>query len=407
MAITNTHEIDIISQIRLPDGKTYEIHDPNAIHDVSDLGLAAALVFKGTENAYENLPTTGNKTGDVRLITGGKYAGAEFVWDGYTWEMLGSVHDAASSTHTHNVTVTGTNSSSTVTGSVVVPTVTATTRYIGASAGTPTLSKTKVLGANTSFSITGGTAATTKLKATASGVAVAGDGTASAITGFDEHTTANVINSLTKDTITSASSSDVTIPNVTDNTAVTASKVSVTAGTAPSWSASVSGGVLSFSFTAGTTPSTVTATDVSASKVTLGTAITASKVTTSEKQVVIGGTYKNVIEELGNPYTTDVLTGVKVTAQPSVTLDSGTSGDVTVATGVSAISVSTMGDTVEAVTNVTPGSISMSLNPTETQGSQSIVSGVSIGSTTVALQNGTAAAQTWTQNSGVTGTPKN
>lgn len=405
MAITNTHETDIISQIRLPDGKTYEIHDPNAIHDVSDLDLAQALVFKGTVQGYDFLPTTGNKTGDVYISTGGD--GKEWVWDGAGWCTLGNIHDAASSTHTHNVTVTGTNSSSAVTGSVVVPTVTATTGYIGASAGTPKLDKATVLGVNAEFSVKGGTATTTKLKATASGVAVAGDGTASAITGFDEHTTANVINSLTKDTIASASSTDVTIPNVTGNTAVTASKVSVTAGTAPSWSASVSGGVLSFSFTAGTTPSTVTATDVSASKVTLGTSITASKVTTSDKQVVTGGTYKNVIEELGNPYTANVLTGVKVTAQPSVTLASGTSGDVTVATGVSSISVSATGDTVEAVTNVTPGSISMSLNPTETQGSQSIVSGVSISSATVALQNGTAAAQTWAQKSGTTGTPNN
>jgi hypothetical protein len=410
MAITNTHEIDIISQIRLPDGKTYEIHDPNAIHDIADLNLSSVLKFKGVKETYEDLRDMQGEDGDVWLIQSGEARGLEYVWvsELNKWEPLGNVHDAASSTHTHTATVTGTNSQSDLIGSVNVPTVTVQRKYIDASAETPTLSKTKVLGANTSFSITGGNAITTKLIATSSDVAVDGDGTASAITGFDDHTTANVINGLTKETITSASSSDVTIPNVTGNTSVTASKVSVDEGTAPSWSASVSGGVLSFSFIEGTVPPIITATDVSASKVTLGTAITASKVTTSEKQVVTGGTYKNVIEELGNPYTTEVLTGVKVTAQPTIKLRSGTSGDVSVATGVSTFNISPVADEVEVVTNVTLGKISLALHDAETQGSQRIVSNVETDLTSVSFNKGSyAKPQTWKQDSGTTGTPNN
>ena len=55
--------------------------------------------------------------------------------DATAWEKLGDVHDAASSNHTHTVTVTGTNAASTVTGSVTVPTVSKTQKYLTATAG--------------------------------------------------------------------------------------------------------------------------------------------------------------------------------------------------------------------------------------------------------------------------------
>jgi hypothetical protein len=340
MAITNTHETDIISQVRLPDGKTYEIHDPNAIHDVSDLDLAQALVFKGTTEGYDFLPKTGNKIGDVYISIGGD--GNEYVWDGGGWVALGNVHDAASSTHTHTATVTGTNSLSDVVGSVNVTSVTVQKRYIDASASAPTLTKASVLAATADFSVSGGTATTTKLKATASGTAVGAKGTAKAITGLGTPTTETAITGLTTDTAVYAS---------------------------------VLNGVLTL------TPVTVAT----------GAKSTASAITS-----------------LGTPTTTDVLTGVEVTSQPSVTLASGTSGDVTVATGVSAISVSAMGDTVEAVTGVTPGKISLALHDAETQGSQRIVSNVETDHTSVSFNKGSyAKPQTWKQDSGTTGTPNN
>ena len=43
------HSNNVISKIKLPGNTTeYEIHDAHAIHDVSELGVSGALVFKGT-----------------------------------------------------------------------------------------------------------------------------------------------------------------------------------------------------------------------------------------------------------------------------------------------------------------------------------------------------------------------
>ena len=408
------HSDNIISSVKLPDGNTYEIHDPHAIHSAEELGLGAVMRFCGTVETFAELQAlTDNQDGDVWHV---KADGKEYVrCDSNTmWEFLGSVHDASSSDHTHNVTVTGTNSSSTVTGSVTIPTYTATKKYIGGELGDPTVTPTtdKVLGSSTTFTVSGGTASTTKLKATASGVTVSGNGTASAITGFADHATASMIQSLTKESILAVNSNDsVSIPNVTGTSSVTASKVTVNAApTTNAVNATVTNGVLNLdAVTVVSSASSVSATDVSASKVTLGTAITASKITTASKSVVTGGTSKSVISALGTPTTADVLTGVKVTAQPTVTLSSGTTGDVSVATGVSAISVSASGDEVDALTGVSvsnPSYLKMRFDNNEFDGSQAVVSGVTVGSTSASLVGGTAAAQTWTQKSGTTGTPK-
>lgn len=115
--------------------------------------------------------------------------------------------------------------------------------------------------------------------ATASGTAVGANGTVSAITGFGTHTTAAAITAL----------NTTTIKNPT-----------VTAGKAASMTTSVdSNGVLSFSFTANTP------TAVSTSNVTVATG---SKSTAA------------AITALGTPTTSTVLTGVKVTAQPTITI---------------------------------------------------------------------------------------
>lgn len=359
----------IISSVRLPDGNTYEIHDPSAIHSAEELGLGAVMRFRGTVPTFADLQAlTDTQDGDVwHVIADGK----EYVrCDNNTmWEFLGSVHDASSSNHTHNVTVTGTNSTSAVTGKVTVPTYTATTKYIGASIGNPTITPTtdKVLGGDTEFTVNGGQVSTTKLKATVGSTTVGADGTASAITGFGTHTTATVVKEL----------NTTTIKNPT-----------VTAGSAASWSASVTNGVLSFGWTANTP------TSVSTSNVTVATG---AKSTATP------------ITALGEATTATVLKGVKVTKQPTVTLSSdATNGDVTVATGISAISVSASGDDVYAMTSVSASNprITMSLSATETEGSQSVVSSVSVGSIDVSLKDGIAAAQTWTQKTGTTGQPK-
>lgn len=353
------HSENIISSIKLPDGSTYEIHDAKAIHDVSELGLSAALVFKGTKPNWDSLPTTGNKVGDVWLLTD---SGKEYVWlDDGSWEPLGFTQDAASSTHTHNVTVTGTNSSSAVTGTVVVPTVTATKKYISASLGT--VAKEKVLGAGTTFTVAGGATSTTSIN--------------------NPTVTAVNIPNVTENTSVTASkvtTTDVSIPNVTGNSTVTASKVTTTAGKAASWEASVTNGVLSFAWSANT-PTAVSATDVSASKVTLGTALSASKVSATD------------------------VNASKVTLGTAIGASKVAITPVDVSTGHSAITVTANeNNQVEVVKSI--DRITMAFSASETDGSQAVVSDVSIGSTNSALVNGTAAAQTWTQKSGTTGTPK-
>ena len=261
---------------------------------------------------------------------------------------------AASTTHRHSVVVTGSNKSSTVTGVVTVPSVGKTQKYMTAYATAPIVSRTgySVLGTNTQFTTSGGEALTTKLTATASGVAVGASGTANAITGFGEHTTAAVITDLNTTTIKNPTVTPVSIPNVTGNDNVTASKVSATVGSAASWSASVFNGVLSFDWIANT-PTTVTTTDVSASKVTLGEALNASSVSTADVTVATGSkSTADAITALGASTTAVALTGVEVTAQPTVTIVSGDDGDVTVATGIGQISVTAIGDEVEVITSV-------------------------------------------------------
>lgn len=454
------HSTNIISSIKLPNGGTYEIHDAQAIHSAEELGLSAALVFMGTKATdAEILAIASAKKGEVWLSTA---TNTEYVCiknitaaDSTAWEKLGNVHDAASSTHTHSVTVAGSNAASAVTGTVTVPTVSKTQKYMTASAGAPavTPSTDSVLGANTQFTVSGGAATTTKIKATASGVAVGGNGTAAAITGFGAHTTDSVLGAdatfkvtggaaTTSKMVTSTASkvsiSNKSIPNVTGNTEVTASKVksagSKTNGTAASWSASVTNGVLSFDWTANT-PTAVTLPTfdtVTATNTTLGTAISASAVTASDVTVATGSLSStgggsavatgvgaitvavdnadavSAITALGTPTTANALTGVKVTAQPTVTISSGTTGDVAVATGVGAITVTASGDNVTALTGVQVAApaITLTNNASNVTGAVPVVSAVDIGSASASLQNGSAAAQKWTQSTGTTGTPQ-
>ena len=459
------HSKNIISSIKLPSGTTYEIYDAQAIHSAEELGLSSALVFKGTKDTEaEILALTKAKVGDVWLA---KNTNAEFVCvtavagtaSASSWEKLGDIHNAASSTHTHTVTVTGTNASSSVTGSVTVPTVSVTKKYLTATASEPTVTINKttdnVLGTGTTFRVAGGTASTTKLSAIASGTAVGANGTVDAITGFEAHTTDTALGTgaTFTTTVSPATSKMVTtsipkvsvfavsIPNVTENTTVTASKVKSGGGSKAttvlnSWSATVTNGVLEF-FTG--TESVIgsvtlpTFDTVTATNTTLGTEIAASKVTTSDVTVATGslsstGTGSTVvtgitsaatsvnepdtvtaITALGKPTTATVLTGVKVTAQPTVKLSSGTTGDVTVATGVSAVAVkANEDDIVTAITKVTATitapTITLTNNSSNTTGAVENVSSVTVGTTSASV-SGTAAAQKWTQASGSTGQP--
>lgn len=60
--------------------------------------MASVLTYKGSKDTYAELPTSGNKIGDVRNIvnadpTHGVKAGDNVAWDGTAWDVLGGVID--------------------------------------------------------------------------------------------------------------------------------------------------------------------------------------------------------------------------------------------------------------------------------------------------------------------------
>lgn len=407
-----SHSTNIISSIKLPNGVSYEIYDAQAIHDAEDLGLSSALRFLGVKDAVASLPTANNKIGDVWHITADD---SEYVWTSeLKWEALGSVHDAAASDHVHDAIVTGTNEESNVTGQVTIPSVSKTQKYLSATAGVPKINLTTI-----------------DLTASAEGTAVAADGTANAITGFGAHTTDTALGAgatfkvsggaaskskMVTTTIKNPTVTAVTIPNVVGNVPVKASHVtssgSKTNGTAASWGATVTNGVLEFTWSANV-PTAVTLptfTEVDATNTALGKSLSASSVTTSNVTVATGGLASTgagsevatgvsavtvavdnpdsvtAITALGTPTTAKALTGVKVTSQPTIEITNG-------------------GGIVTNVVAEAP-SVTLAENASSATGRISYVSAVEVVPTDASIKNGKAAAQKWTQTGGTTSTPK-
>lgn len=434
-----------ISKIQLPNnGGTYDIYDAKAFHSLEDLGLSAALTFKGVLNSIDELPSSA-KAGDfyVVIAEGGN---VEYVrTDEGEWELLGPAHDYATSSHRHVVSVNGTNQPSKVTGSVTIPTISSTTKYVKATVSRGNVSTNKALGEEATFS-TVVTPTLKNIKANVGNVGVGANGTADAITGLGTPDTKQALGTgatfkvtggtantskLGTTTIKNPTVEPVSIPNVTAVNQNKAAKVTNAGnksnGSAAAWSASVdSNGVLSFSWTPNT-PTTVTLPtfgEVDVSQVALGTAISASLVTTNNVTVATGsllpssssGTGASVatginaigvsvnspdtvkaVTGLGTPTTKTVLTGVQVTTQPTVGLtvvDSGTDGSVQVATGISGAQTQVNEkDAVTAITSVPVPTVTLATNTTS--GDITLVDKVTIGQTSASLADGQAAAQTW------------
>lgn len=58
--------------------------------------VAAALDYKGTKDSYDQLPSSGNKKGDVWNVVGAHGttpAGTNYAWDGTQWDPLGGTID--------------------------------------------------------------------------------------------------------------------------------------------------------------------------------------------------------------------------------------------------------------------------------------------------------------------------
>ena len=374
-----------------------------------------------------------------------------------------SVSGGEATTTNLKATASGTAVGANGTVSAITDLGTPTTAKAITALGTPTTDS--VLGAGTTFSVSGGEATTTNLKATASGTAVttgnddfvksypgvtskmattsitpvAGTVTASkvgVIAGTAAAWSASVDSdgtlsfSFTANQPTAVTATDVTA--ATKGTAVTVATGSLASdgagasvmtglGAATTGKALTSASVsaqptitLSTGATAGTGVVSV-ATGVSAISVSANAddsvdAITGFGAHTTADAITGFGahTTADAITGFGAHTTASVLTGVKVTAQPTITLATGATagaGVVSVATGVSGITVSANADdSVDAITgfgahttaDVLTG-VKVTAQPTITLDDAAatgveFVSAVTIGSTSASLSGGSAAS---------------
>lgn len=355
-----------ISKITLPSGNTYDIKDATAREAIA--ALEGGQYFLGlTTTALTNGATTNPITVGGESVTAKKgniavYGLAEFIWDGAKWIEFGDLSTLGGLATKDTVSLNK-GSGDNVLGEAT--TFTAGTSTVTFSGGTTD----NVLGSDATFTTTV-TPTTTNIKATASGTTVGADGTAAAITGFGAHSTQTFVKSVTAET--SNKLVTTTVPNVTGNTDVTIPNV--TANADKSWSVNVGTGndAETLIFSGDFTNNTYTASDtdlgtaLSASKVTLGTAKTVAtgsvSTTGSGSAVVTGVTIGDsaaAITALGTPTTSNCLTGVKVTTQPTVALATGATagtGVISVATGITSASTTTNNkDEVTAITALGTG----------------------------------------------------
>ena len=412
MAMENNHT-NFIHTIKIGENQ-YEVHDINAIHtlaDLASLGMNTEGIFsyKGIKATFSDLPSTGNAVGHVYHVTADD---SEYVWTGSEWEEFGK-HIVVS--HTHNVTVTGTNAASAVTGSATVTGGNSTSAVTGSAtvAGVPSVSASakyaKVSTGNDTF-VKSYPGATSKLVTTS--ITPAGTATnvissvtpsTDAIIGVSGSTTASKATAGTAVAVAKAGTA-VSIPNVTANTSVTASKVKTAGsagskGSAASWSAKVENGVLSFDFTANTptTPATIpTFESVTASNTTLGTAISVTPAVSNGN--ITPYTFADVTVPKAAAAATTVVTSVDTDVASVATVGSS----VTLATG--SLSSSGKGSSVmTGLGTATTASALTSASLATGTSSDGIHTGDDVTISTQELTgtiSGTAAAQTWTQNTG-------
>lgn len=354
-------------------------------------------VYTGTLSAETTGSGTHAQAGAFYLVKSDKAETAN-VYDEYvpigtagskTWEKLGNTQvdlsELGDLAYKDNVTLDV--STDVVLGENTTFALTSGSVTFGALTG----KTTSVLGSSTTFGLTAPTITvtptTTNIKATASGAAVAGDGTAKAITGFGTHTTDNFVKSVTpttsklvKGSVTGVSGS-VTASKVTaasrtasKATAATSQTTATGAGTTSTtntdWlkGVSVTGEVLMIGAATLNTQTTTqhTFADVNCSEVTANSDVTVPVANSEASTFATGAVASNgtgssivtnvsvgdsaaAITALGTPNTSDVLTGVKMSAQPTIALATGATagtGVISVATGITSASASGGGVTV-------------------------------------------------------------
>ena len=424
--IVDNHNYDdtkyagLISEVLLPgQSLPYQVHDPDALHDISELGLDSAIVFGGVVATEDDLPESANQ-GTVYYIQDND---REVIWvveegEGH-WEEFGQ---GVSLDHTHNVTVsgnitlsksntlsgsasvTGTNAASSVTGSatvtghndesnvtasgsVEVPTVSSTKNYLKLTKDTDTFVK----------SYPGSTQKLITTSVTPAGSATDVIGTitpnTAQLTGVSGSTTASKATAAAAKDIAKAGTA-VKVPNISVSSATVVNEVTPTNKSFSNMSATVSGTCLVFSTASVGYVESVAHTDTTVGSASKGTDI-------SIVPAVANGSI--------TPYTFADVT-VPVAAAPQAVVTGIQSTNKSVATVGDAVSVATgkvgssgAGDQVMVGLGA---AVTGSAIKTATLGAGStsdVFSGetVTVGKTTKDFTvAGTAEAQTWTQDTG-------
>ena len=409
-----------------------------------DLGLSAALKFKGTKAYADIIKLTNAELGDVWIdgtthkeyvCVVAKTAGAS-SWEelGFSMDVSNLVHKSTYNTHKHGVEITGSNTASGVSASGAIAagtvltgktqkhlTISRTTGVSIAAGGTD-----EALGVGATFN-TSVTPSTTKLSASASGAAVGvsssdevlGAGTTFAVTG-GALTGATQASFDTKK-FHGGSASVPTVINTKKFTGGSITDGAVTGGvyrnaTAASWTGSVdANGTL----TIGWTPNNIgEVTPISYTKqvltpaafqegfYTAGTASVPASIDTGIFTPNVVGSVSAIGVTANTNDKVTAVTGVAMTAQPTVTIASGTTGNVEVVTGISKTSttVATQ-DKVTAMTSL--GTITQpefTLDDTAASGGITFVADNASADVAVSVA-GTAAAQKWTMGTATVGVP--
>ncbi len=349
-----------ISKIQMPSGNIYDIKDAVAREAiaggvsfivawngssapvVANIPAGVVVTYNGTDYTG-TMPASSAQPGAFYLVKSSDEAinvYSEYVAVGSatkSWEKLGDttvdLSDLGALAYKDNVTISK-GSGDQVLGEAT--TFTAASSAVSFSGGTTD----KVLGSDATFTTTV-TPTTTNIKATASGAAVGADGTDTFVKSYPGAT--SKLETTTVPNVTG--NTDVTIPNVTGNTSVSFTDYSFAMGTGDDAE------TLIISGTSKSATNTTLGTDLSASKVTLGTAKTVAT-----GSLTSSGSGASVMTGLGTATTASALTGVKVTAQPTVALATGATagtGVISVATGIISASTTTNNkDEVTAVTGV-------------------------------------------------------
>lgn len=328
-----------ISKVTLPSSGTYLIKDQEARDMIASIGNFI-VAWDGTSTpVVANIPAGVVVTYNGTTYTGQKTAASA---EKKSFYLVKSTTQTSKDVYDEYVVVnTGTESSPTYAWEKIgdtqfdfgtdvalgeATTFTNSSSVVSFSGGTTDV----VLGEATTFTASGtAVGKTTKyLSASASGTAVGANGTATAVTGYPNATTKTFLTQVSP----TAQSLDIeSVGVVTGNTNVSIPNVT-SAGSASTWS---------FTMGTGTDSETLIIGGANGTAPTLGTNLSASKVTSTSTwvanghvsdsgggdSVVVGITASDDdgVGVLGTPSTAAVLTGVKVTTQPSITLTANAS----------------------------------------------------------------------------------